>query len=165
MHLDPDFEHLTYGDQGERARQIRKKMNPGDLIAFYAGLRPVDARGSLIYALVGLFVVDQLLLARDLAKTSLDANAHTRRLLSPDAEDIVVVAKPGQSGRLRHYLPIGEYRDRAYRVTHSVLAEWGGLSVKDGYLQRSARLPEFSDAPRFLKWFFSQSVGMMQANN
>lgn len=23
MHLDPDFEHLTYGDQGERAKQLQ----------------------------------------------------------------------------------------------------------------------------------------------
>jgi hypothetical protein len=36
--LDPDFEHLTYGDQGQRAAQIKQKLGPGDLLVFYAGL-------------------------------------------------------------------------------------------------------------------------------
>jgi hypothetical protein len=39
MHLDPDFSNLTYGDQGQRARQIQTKLGPGDLLVFYAGLR------------------------------------------------------------------------------------------------------------------------------
>src|SRR5438874_702390 len=30
MHLDPDFSHLTYGDQAERAKQIQSKLNKGD---------------------------------------------------------------------------------------------------------------------------------------
>ncbi len=37
MHLDPDFEHLTYGDQRERAKQLRAHLRPDDLIVFYAG--------------------------------------------------------------------------------------------------------------------------------
>src|ERR1700691_2249556 len=28
-HLDPDFAHLTYGDQGERAKQISTKLGNG----------------------------------------------------------------------------------------------------------------------------------------
>src|SRR6266436_2722348 len=34
MHLDPDFSHLTYGDQGERAKQIRSKLAKDDLLVF-----------------------------------------------------------------------------------------------------------------------------------
>ena len=64
----------------------------------------------------------------------------------------------GSSGRLQRCLPIGEYRDRAYRVRRDLLEEWGGLSVKDGYLQRSARLPRFLDAPRFMDWLESQRL-------
>ncbi len=41
MHLDPDFNHLTYRDQGQRARQIREKLGRGDLLVFYAGLRDI----------------------------------------------------------------------------------------------------------------------------
>src|SRR4051812_40406985 len=38
-HCDPDFRHLSYGDQGQRAARIRECLNPGDFIVFYAGLR------------------------------------------------------------------------------------------------------------------------------
>jgi hypothetical protein len=27
MHLDPDFDYLTYGDQGERAKQLKDQEN------------------------------------------------------------------------------------------------------------------------------------------
>src|SRR5437016_4093332 len=37
MHLDPDFEHLTYGDQGgngKRGKQIIEKIGEDDLLVF-----------------------------------------------------------------------------------------------------------------------------------
>jgi len=58
MHLDPDFDHLTYGDQGERAKQICAKLGPGDLIVFYAGMRDVLSAPQLVYALIGPYVVE-----------------------------------------------------------------------------------------------------------
>jgi len=76
-----------------------------------------------------------------------------------------VRGRAGSSGRLQRCLPIGEYRDRAYRVRRDLLEQWGGLSVKDGYLQRSARLPRFLDAERITGWFASQRPILMQANN
>lgn len=60
---------------------------------------------------------------------------------------------------------MGEYRDRAYRVRKDVLNEWGGLSVKDGYLQRSARLPRLLDPARFMRWLERQGPSLIQANN
>ena len=39
MHLDPDFNHLTYGDHRQRAKQLRAHLAPEDLIVFYAGLK------------------------------------------------------------------------------------------------------------------------------
>ena len=41
MHLDPDFECLTYGDEGARRGAGMVNMCPGDLLVFYGGLRPV----------------------------------------------------------------------------------------------------------------------------
>jgi len=76
-----------------------------------------------------------------------------------------VRARAGVSGRLSRCLPIGTYRDRAYRVRPDLLRAWGGLSVRDGYLQRSARLPEFLDAERFHSWFTNQRVPLITANN
>lgn len=165
MHLDPDFSELTYGDQGERANQIRQHLRSGDLIVFYAGLSTPRRRAELIYAIIGLFVVDSMVLARDVLPADRKLNAHSRRYLAPLAQDIIVRARPGSSGRLATGISIGEFRDRAYRVRHDLLIEWGDLSVKDGYLQRSARLPRFKDAPRFLSWFERQNPTFVQSNN
>jgi hypothetical protein len=165
MHLDPDFAQLTYGDQGERAKQLRTTLHANDTIVFYAGLADVRGATELVYAIIGLFVVQDFLRATDIPARNRDSNAHSRRVLAPDAQDLIVRARPGVSGRLKRCVPIGEYRDRAYRVRRDLLDEWGGLSVRDGYLQRSARLPRFLDAPRFLRWIERQRPVLIQANN
>lgn len=165
MHLDPDFSHLTYGDQGQRAVQIQSKLREGDLLVFYAGLADTHQNRRLVYALIGLYVIDSIASAASVPEELWDSNAHTRRLLPPNANDIVVRAKAGISGRLKRCLAIGSYRNRAYRVEPNLLDEWGGLSVNDGYLQRSARLPEFLDAARFFDWFQRQAPELETRNN
>jgi hypothetical protein len=161
-HLDPDFSTLTYGDQGRRAQQIGR-LGSGDLIVFYAGLRDVNPNERLVYALTGLYVVDEMVPAHSIKEDRWSENAHTRRI--PGATDLVVRAKPGVSGRLERCIPIGEYRLRAYRVKRDLLSAWGGLAVKDGYLQRSARLPEFRDAEKFYEWFQQQGIPLVERNN
>lgn len=165
MHLDPDFDHLTYGDSGQKARQIRGAINPGDYAVFYAGLRDTRRAPQLIYAIIGILEVDALVSATSIPHDRRDVNAHSRRILEPDAGDVIVVGRPGTSGRLTNCIPIGEYRDRAYRVRGDLLAEWGGLTVANGYLQRSARIPSFLDPKRFLAWFERQSPTLVQSNN
>ena len=162
MHLDPDFEHLTYGDQGERAKQLAT-LQEGDQLFFYAGLKDVNT-GQLAYALIGLLVVESWIPARDVRPEERVQNAHSRRE-EPGSTDMIWRGRAGVSGRLRRCLPIGEYRDGAYRVTRALISAWGGLSVKDGYLQRSARLPRFLDPARFLEWFHAQQPELLQANN
>lgn len=165
MHLDPDFAHLTYGDQGERAKQLQANLAAGDLIVFYAALAGRSRRAELIYAIIGLFVVDKIVPAADIPVSDRDMNAHSRRILAAGSKDLVVIGRPGKSGRLGRCIPIGEYRDRAYRVRQDVLEAWGGLSVKGGYLQRSARLPRLLEPERFMGWLERQSPMLMQANN
>lgn len=165
MHLDPDFEYLTYGDQGERARQLRAYLTAGDLIIFYASLFDVTGGARLVYAIIGVFVVDEIVLVADVPINSRHINAHSRRNLPAGAEDLIVRARPGFSGRLERCLPIGEWRDRAYRVRRDIIDEWGGLSVKDGYLQRSARLPRLIDPMRFQRWLESQKPILIETNN
>ena len=63
MHLDPDFGQLTYGDQGQRARQIQDKLTMGDLIVFYAALRDIQPSTRLVYAIIGLYVIEAVLSA------------------------------------------------------------------------------------------------------
>lgn len=162
MHLDPDFEHLTYGDQGERAKQLAS-LQEGDHIFFYAGLKDVSS-SQLVYAFIGLLVVASWIPAREVGSTERTQNAHSRRE-DPGPTDVIWRGRGGVSGRLRKCLPIGEYRDGAYRVTRNLLSAWGGLSVKDGYLQRSARLPRFLAPERFVDWFEAQEPELIQANN
>lgn len=163
-HLDPDFEQLTYGDQGQRARCITTNLSAGGLLAFFAALRPVDGPSvPLNYALIGMFVVSEILSARDIPMERWHENAHTRRI--PTDSDLVIRAKPGVSGRLKRCIPIGEYRDRAYRVRKEILNSWGGLDVKNGYIQRSARLPRFLNAPKFYNWFQAQNPELIAENN
>lgn len=163
-HLDPDFDRLTYGDQGQRGKRIASFLNTGDLLAFFAALRPTDGPSRpLIYALIGLYVIEEIVAARSVPKSRWAENAHTRRV--PAGDEIVVRAKPGVSGRLRRCIPIGEFRDRVYRVRNDLLDQWGGLDIKDGYIQRSVRLPAFNDAARFYRWFLAQKPELFQRNN
>lgn len=162
-HLDPDFEHLTYGDQGQRGQSI-SELQPGDVLAFFAGLRSLEnPTRALVYALIGLYVIQEIAIARSVPVNRWHENAHTRR--EPGPGDIVVGARRGVSGRLRRCIPIGEYRDHAYRVRRDLLREWGGLDVKDGHVQRSARLPEFRDAALFYRWLCAQNPQLVACNN
>lgn len=152
-HLDPDFVQLTYGDNGERRGKAITMLDRGDALVFYAGLRPVaPCPYRLVYALVGLYRVASVARVADFPRARWSENAHLRRLNSRPS-DVVVHAEPGRSGRLRRCIPIGEFRDGAYRVRRDLLAEWGGLSCKDGFVQRSAVPPRFIDPLRFLSWF------------
>jgi len=163
-HLDPDFDELTYGDDGERRGRAIASFARGDLIVFYAGLRPVTpCAHRLVYALVGLYRVASVGRVAEFPRSRWHENAHLRRL-APRPTDVVVHAEPGRSGRLRRCIPVGEFRGGAYRVWRDLLDAWGGLSCKDGFIQRSAVPPLFLDAARFLAWFDAQRPELVAAN-
>lgn len=164
MHLDPDFDELTYGDAMRRGSGM-VGMTGGDLVVFYGGFRPIRPCGhTLVYALLGLYVVDEVVRLRDVPAKRWGENAHTRKARrGPD--DVIVRAKPGLSGRLDRCIPIGEWRTGAYRVCKGLLDKWGGLSVKNGFIQRSAVPPSFLDPRRFCQWFLKQGVVLLERNN
>jgi hypothetical protein len=173
MHLDPDFEHLTYGDEGCKGCRIWKDKDEHDFLVFYAALSDIDSNEkSLVYAIVGFYWIEEIVKAAEVLPERHDENAHTRRI-QPSEHEIVVWAKQKESGRLKKCIPIGSYRPNCdnpqgcyqYRVERELLKEWGGLSVKDGWLQRSAYIPEFKDAERFLKWFRQYRPKLISQNN
>ncbi|MGO8688380.1 MAG: hypothetical protein ACLQLG_01985 [Thermoguttaceae bacterium] len=165
MHLDPDFECLTYGDEGSRRGAGMVNMGDGDLLVFYGGLRPVHrCEHRLVYALMGTFVVREVVPVGDMPPERWHENAHVRKAKRGET-DIVVRAKSGVSGRFDRCLPIGEWRSGAYRVRREVLASWGGLSVKDGFIQRSAVPPTFSNPRKFLSWLRKQGITLLARNN
>ncbi len=188
-HLDPDFEHLTYGDTKGKASRIKNifldenlKLKPNSFIAFYAALKPIDEKsnGQLVYALIGFYWIESIRLANEIAEEDRDLrdmNAHTRSidyLNNNNGEDVIVFArKDGNSGRLEKYIEIGELRHKTgvefgrkmYRVKKTILEDWGGLSVSDGYLQRSVYLPEFRTSDKFLRWFQGHNPILKHENN
>ena len=164
-HLDPDFDQLTYGDVGPGRGRSLCEFEAGDVVVFFAGLRPVrPCQHRLLYALIGLYRVKEILRAGDVPRARWPENAHTRRK-EFRATDVIVRADPSASGRLRRCIPVGEFRDRAYRVRRDVLDAWGGLSARDGYVQRSAVPPRFLDPRKFLAWFESNSPELVRAND
>ena len=121
MHLDPDFGRLTYGDNGERRGKGIAAFAPGDLLVFFAGLRPCrPCQHRLIYAIIGVYRVGEVVRVADVPRARWVENAHTRRL-KQRSTDVIVRAQPGVSGRLRTCIPIGEWRSRAYRVREDLL--------------------------------------------
>lgn len=162
MHLDPDFDYLSYGDTAIRGRRLLG-LRENDWVVFYAGLRSVQGRSRLVYGLIGLLVVDCVRRVANIPAVEHDWNAHTRLLDRMDT-DIVVVGKPRLSGRFSRYLEIGEFRDRSYRVRLDLLDAWGGLSVADGWIQRSANPPFFLEPARFAAWL-GPRLPILQATN
>ena len=166
MHLDPDFDCLTYGDTDRRGKPLLKFVED-DLVVFYAGLEPIKpiANDRLEYALIGMLVVKEIVQVKDISDTRrFDENAHTR-ISSPKPTDIVVRGKQRVSGRFENYIPIGERREGKYRVKCPLLDEWGGLCVKNGYIERSAHPPLFRQPERFFNWLQQQNPQLIQANN
>lgn len=56
MHVDPEFDTFTYGDPTSLKAGLRKLL-PGDILAFYAGLEGWGHRCAPALYLVGYFVV------------------------------------------------------------------------------------------------------------
>ncbi len=164
MHLDPDFEYLTYGDNGTRRGARIATLSANDLLVFYAGLRSIEQRKELVYALVGIFVVQEVVRAHSVPSEKRHENAHTRWTIISE-NDVVVRGKSGVSGRFDRCIPIGEWRENAYRVCSPIEDAWGGLTVKNGYIQRSAVPPAFHNAERFYRWFQSQDITLLERNN
>jgi hypothetical protein len=164
MHLDPDFDYLTYGDRGTHRGANIATLGRGDMLVFYAGLRSIEPPSPLVYALVGLFVIQEVVRAVDVPVGRIHENAHTR-WMPISSQDVIVRGEPKVSGRFDRSIPIGEYRENAYRVRRDVEDAWGGLRVKNGYIQRSAVPPELTNAREFELWLQKQGVALMQRNN
>jgi hypothetical protein len=162
-HLDPDFDFLTYGDTADRGRRLAD-FERGDWVVFYAGLRSIRAEQRLVYALIGMLVVDRVERVGDIPPDRFDHNAHTR-LHKRTESDVVVSGQRSVSGRFERYLDIGELRDGSYRVRRDLLDAWGDLSVRDGWIQRSANPPIFRDPHRFAKWLAAQAPQIVASNH
>ena len=118
-HIDPDFKNYTYGDALPRKRRQLLRLNPGDLLVFYAGLAPeppVDRRR--LFA-VGYFRVRHVhhLRAADIGQAKLvrhfGETAHILRR-KRDEELALVEGEPAECVSFERALPLGDECDRLF---------------------------------------------------
>ena len=104
IHLDPDFETFTYGDPTLLKSRLRK-LEMGDLLVFYAGLKGWKFQSEPALYIVGYFEVAKSGFATAFSKKELRNNFrnnfHVRhRPVFEDQKDRLVLVKGGRKSRL-----------------------------------------------------------------
>jgi hypothetical protein len=124
MHVDPEFTTFTYGDPG-RPKAVLRRLQPGDLLLFYAGLRPWNDPAPPALYLVGYFEVLLAAWADTLPPVDLwrdfGENFHVRHpaIFDRDRRHLVLVKGGPGSRLLERAVRISERgRDRAGRPLH-----------------------------------------------
>jgi hypothetical protein len=112
MHCDPEFTTFTYGDPSALKSGLAR-LRPGDLLAFYAGLRGWDHDSAPALYLIGYFDVALAGRAADLPEAVVRAefgeNFHVRHQAIYAAQrQRLVLVKGGPGSRLL---------SRAYRIS------------------------------------------------
>lgn len=143
MHEDPEFLSNTYGDPTVK-RYYLLKLTKGDLLVFYAGLRPftTDKHEEALY-IIGYFrvkrVTDFNILSnaeRDELRRTYSNNAHLKR--QNTLNDLVIVAGDEHSRLLKTALLLSEKRpNRAGRLTDALSSEMENFLGISGFIQRS----------------------------
>jgi hypothetical protein len=107
---------LVYGDALPRKRSQLRKLSPGDLLVFYAGLQPCPAEDKPRIFAIGWIEVACIhqLKRRDIARSDLrrrfGATAHF--LWSPPDPELVLVEGGRRGSRLlSHAVPLGDSRN------------------------------------------------------
>ena len=126
LHHDPNFEALTFGDPGKTRSQLLRS-DPGDVLAFYAGLVR-EGRSSPIHRyLLGYFTIDSITdfdalssVERNRALDSHEHNAHVKQYRASGNSDrlaglVIASGDHGQPGRLLdRAVRISERRDNGH---------------------------------------------------
>ena len=164
MHLDPDFEQLTYGDNGARRGRRIAALGAGDFIAFFASLRPTrPVAHNLVYALIGLYFVREVVVANTIPHSRSGENAHTRRLKHSETDVIVRRSRRPADDCDAVFRLVSCAADAI--ASAPTCSSHGSASCRDGYIQRSAVPPVFLQPDRFLAWFEAQAPELVRANN
>lgn len=120
-HLDPDFDALTYGDAAPRKRRQLSRLEPGDLLVFYAGFAPRPPQDMPRLFVLGWFeVAEAHSLNAHQIRTDRKLSARFGRTAHflrdpPDPELTLIVAGERNSRLLDRALPLGDGEDRLLR--------------------------------------------------
>jgi hypothetical protein len=144
VHLDPEFITFTYGDVGRKAGYLLK-LEPGDLLVFYAGLTPQqESEHPEALYIIAYFTVREIL---DFKKYSPDEIQDIRKQYPENShplrdsginEMVMVVGDPEKSELLEKPILISEKKlNRIGRAYHAVSPLMGELLGIKGSIQRS----------------------------
>lgn len=146
MHVDPDFESFTYGDPTPPKRGLRK-LSPGDLLVFYAGMEGWGWEQMPALYLVGYFEVEQVGYAAELGdqvvQAEFAANFHLRHAtVYREQRERLLLVKEGSGSRLfqqAHLLGTTVRRDDGslWQMISDEMAEVFGRFGGIGSIQRS----------------------------
>lgn len=101
LHFDPEFKTFTYGDP-TKPKQSLKKLESGDLLVFYAGLKGWEGCKTPpgLY-IIGYFVVKTAGRNNDLKRAGLlQQFAKNWHILNKDGSDRLILIRGGQGSRL-----------------------------------------------------------------
>lgn len=103
IHVDPEFTSFTYGDPTPPKAGLRR-LAPGDLLVFYAGLRGWDHVSAPALYLIGFFEVAFAGFAREFSPAQIQecrGNFHVRHeAVFNDQLDRLVLVKGGAGSRM-----------------------------------------------------------------
>lgn len=115
-HIDPDFRTATYGDAAAHKRAQLGRLQPGDLLVFYAGLAPAPPDDAPRLFAIGYLAVKRVyrLTAADIRNNRelqqrLGMTAHFRRW-PLDPALTLVEGSPDQSRCFTRAVPLGDAR-------------------------------------------------------
>ncbi|MCC7550708.1 MAG: hypothetical protein KO316_04280 [Methanobacterium sp.] len=145
VHLDPEFTTFTYGDTGRKSNYLRK-LNPEDLLVFYAGLTPYNGSEypEALY-IIGYFTVKKIWGKNNepgrtatirVIRKKYPTNSHPQRV---DIKDMaLVVGNPEKSKLLEKGILISQKKlNKIGRRYHAVSPPMEKLLGIKGSIQRS----------------------------
>jgi len=147
-HHDPEFNTFTYGDPTKNKRTRLSELSLGDLLIFYAGLRPNGWEGKPRLFVIGYFDVEEVYDFKKIQKSDYDSmfkkvpnNAHSKRYfrlkeLNVDYSDdslVIVKGKSKSSKLFTRALPIGDYSAKMRKDLESIFGYKGSLQRAVGH--------------------------------
>ncbi len=142
-HDDPEFVTCTYGDASAKRRYLLQ-LQEGDLLVFYAGLRPIDSRVAAGLYLIGYFIIERVIAFDTLAPKQViqcferyPNNAHAKRR-APVDNLVIVVGDCTESRLLRDAVHISEGRAmKNGRIGQALSKKCEQLLGIRGFIERS----------------------------
>jgi hypothetical protein len=144
VHLDPEFTTFTYGDIGRKAGYLLK-LEPGDILVFYAGLTPyLESEHSEALYIIGYFTVKEIVDTGNSStskirriKQQYPNNSHPKRD-SDIHEMVMVLGDPERSKILDEAILISQKKlNKIGRSYHAVSSQMEELLGVKGSIQRS----------------------------